>query len=112
MRRRVVLHLLRRVEVVVPDGHRRRVSDAVATAKRRERRIRERDALRDELIVDPHQIAAAAIDPLEDLIVRLRFFGPFNPRHGRRARLEDHPHRPPGDLEGPGDVTDPVALRS
>ena len=74
MRRRVVLHLLRRVEVVVPDGHRRRVSDAVATAKRRERRIRERDALRDELIVDPHQIAAAAIDPLEDLIaVRLTF---------------------------------------
>ena len=67
----------------------------------------------DEFFVDADQIPAAAIDPLQDLVaVWLRFFGPFNPRHRRAVRLEDGPHRPPRDLQGAGNLADPVALGS
>ena len=100
-------------EVVVADGRRRRVADAVAPAKGRERGIGDRDALRDELLVHADQIAAAAIDPVENLVaVRLRLLGALNPRHRRAARREHRPDRPTGDLQGPGDLANPVALRA
>ena len=87
VRRGVVLHLLRGREVVVADGRRRGVADPMAPAKGGQRRVGDRDALRDELFVDADQIAAAAIDPLENLLaVGLRLFGAVNPRHRRGAR--------------------------
>ena len=107
-----MLHLLRRREVIVAHGHRRRVPDRMSPAKSGERRVRDGHALRDELFVDADQIAAAAIDPLENLrAVRLRLFGAVNPRHRRVARFEHRPHRPPGDVQGAGDLADPVAFR-
>ena len=66
----------------------------------------------DQLLLHADEIAAAAIDPLEDLVaVRLRLLGAFNPRQGRTARVEHCPDRPTGDLQGAGDLADPVALR-
>jgi hypothetical protein len=112
VRRGVVLHLLRGREVVVADGRRRRVADRMPPAERGQRRVGDRDALGDELFVDTDQIAAAAIDPLQNLVaVRLRFLGSFNPRHRRAARLEHGPHRSPRDPEGAGNLADSVALR-
>ena len=113
MRRGVVLHLLRRLEIVVADGRRRLVPDAMPPAKGRQRGVGNRDALGDELLMDTRQIAPAAIDPLQDLIaVRLRFLGGVNPRHRRTARVDDRPDGSPGDRQGTGDLADPVALRS
>jgi hypothetical protein len=110
--RGVVLHLLRGREVVVADRHRRGVSDGMPPAKGRQRGIGDRDALGDELFVDADQIAAAAIDPLENLLaVGLRLLGALNAWHRRAARREHRPDRPPGDLQGAGDLSDPVALR-
>jgi hypothetical protein len=83
----------------------------MAPAKGRQRGIGDRDAMRDELFMDPDQIAAAAIDPVEDLFaVRLRFLDAVNPRHRGAARVQHGPDRPPGDLECTGDLADPVAL--
>ena len=110
--RRVVLHLLRGLKIVVAHGRRWLEPDAVAPAKRCQRRVGDRDALRDELLVDAHQIAATAIDPFENLIaVRLGLLGALNSRHAGAARLEDRPDRSPGDLQGARNLADPVALR-
>jgi len=111
VRRGVMLHLLGGREIVVAHGRRRDMSDRVPPAKGGQRGVGHHHALRDELLVDADQIAAAAIDPLEDLIaVRRRLLGAFNPRDGRTARPEDAPNRPTGDLQRPGDLTNPVAL--
>ena len=69
-------------------------------AEGRQRGVGHRHTLRDKLLVDADQIAAAAIDPLKDLIaVRLRFLSAVNPWHRGAAGLEDRPDRAPGDLK-------------
>ena len=109
--RRVVLHLLPRREVVVANRRRRGVPNPVATAKRRQRGVRDRQALLAQLLVDAHQIAAAAIDPRENLLtVRLGLLRPDHSRDHRAARREHRPDGTAGDLQGPGDLSDPVAL--
>ncbi len=106
-----MLHLLRGREVVVADGRRRLVADRMATTKGRQRGVGEGDALLDELLVDADQIAAAAIEPLQNqLAVGRRLLGAVNPWHRRAARFEHRPDRPTGDLQRPGDLTNPVAL--
>jgi hypothetical protein len=107
-----MLHLLRRREIVVADGSRRLVPDAMAPAKRGQRGIRDGEVLRGEFFVDTHQIAAAAIHQFKDLVaVRLGLLGAFNPRHRRGARVEHRPDGPAGDLQRAGNLPDPVALR-
>jgi hypothetical protein len=81
-------------------------------AKGRQRGIRDREARGDQLFVDADQVAPALLEQLDDLIaVRVCFFGPIKLRHRRGARHEDPPDRPTGDLQGAGDLADPVALR-
>jgi hypothetical protein len=58
-------------------------------------------------------LRSLALDPRQNLVaVRLGLLRPFNPRHGRAARMKGRPHRAMGDLQGPGDLADPVALHS
>jgi len=111
MGRGIVLHLLPDREVVLADGRRWRMADPMAPAKRRERRVGDRDTLRDQLLVDANEIAAAAIDPLQDLLaVGGRLLGAVNPWHRRAARFEHGPHRATGDLQGAGNLAGPVAF--
>jgi len=87
------------------------VANPMAPAKGGQRRVGDGHALGDELFMHADQVATAAIDPREDLVaVRRRLLGAFNPWHRRTARFEHRPDRPPGDLQGPGDLADPVAL--
>ena len=110
--RGIVLHLLPGREVIVPGRHRRSVAEAMAPAIGGQRRIGEGGALGDQLLVDADQIAAAALDQLQDLlVVRLGLLSAFNPWHRRAAGLEHRPDRAPGDLEGPSNLADAVALR-
>lgn len=107
-----MLHLLAGREVVVPDRCRRRVPNPMPPTKRSERGIGDRDTLGDQLFVHAHQIAAALLVQLDDLIAMRRgFLRPVKPGHRRGAGFQHRPDRAPRDPEGPRNLSDPVALR-
>jgi hypothetical protein len=100
VRRRVVLHLLARLEVVPSDRLGRRVTDSVPPAVRRQGLIREPRARAHELLVHAHEVVLAPGHELQDLLpVRLGLLGPRHLRHLRRAGLEDLLDRATRDLE-------------
>ncbi len=61
-----MLHLLARLEVVLPRGQRCFVADLVAPAEGRQRLVRDSRADERELLVDPHEVALARRVQLHD----------------------------------------------
>src|SRR5450759_1753065 len=88
VRRRIVLHLHARLEVILARGHDRRLSDALPAAEARQRLIGHRRAARLEFLMDSHEIPLARCQKIEDLFaVRFRFLRPLDlrqPGAGRR----------------------------
>jgi hypothetical protein len=68
VRRRVVLHLLARLEMILSRGHDGRLPDALLAAESRQRGIRQRRAAGRQLFMDSHQVPLAGAQELEDLL--------------------------------------------
>jgi hypothetical protein len=111
VRRRVVLHFLAGAEVVVADGGRRRVPDAVAPAEGRQRRIRQLDSALGELLVDAHQVTVRGSVQLQNLrSVGLCALRSLEARHLRRPASKHALHASTRDTEHVGDRARPVAF--
>ncbi len=94
MRARVVLHLLTGAEQIVPRRRRRGMADAVATAERGQRRIRDGDTEIAERVVHAPEVSFIAGVQFQDLIApRLRPFLAQERRHGGAAGTDDAAHR-------------------
>jgi len=59
MRRGIVLHFHARLEVIPAGGNDRRLPNALSAAKRGQRLIRHRRAIRFQLFMDSHEIPLA-----------------------------------------------------
>ena len=82
MRRRVVLHLHARIEVILARRHDRGLADALPAAECRQRRIRQRRAARRKLLMDSHEIPLAGDPKIEDLLpVGFGFLRPLDFRN-------------------------------
>ncbi|WP_437763367.1 hypothetical protein WMF27_41350 [Sorangium sp. So ce281] len=111
VRRRVVLRLLARPEVVLPDRRGRLMPDAVSPAVRRQRRIRELRAGGDELLVHADEVVLAPRRELQDLLaVHLGLLGARELGHVRAARREHLLDRAARDPERSRDRPRAVAL--
>src|SRR5664280_853527 len=82
VRRRIVLHLHARLEVILARRHDRRLPDALPAAEPRQSLIGQCRAARHQLLMDPHEIPLARCQKFEDLFaIRLRFLRPLDLRH-------------------------------
>ena len=68
VRRRVVLHLHTRFEMILARRHERCLSDALPAAKCAQRRIRQPRAARRQFLMDSHEIPLAGDPKIEDLL--------------------------------------------
>jgi hypothetical protein len=111
VRARVVLHLLSGGEQIVPRRRRRGMADAVATAKRRQRRIRDGGAQIAERIVHAPEMSFIAGVQFQDLLApRLGPFRAQQRRHGGTAGADDAAHRVARDPKHPRDFAAAVAF--
>ena len=90
VRRRVMLHLLARLEVVLARRHNGRLPDALPAAEGGQRRIRQRRAGGRQLLMDSHEIPLAGAQKIEDLFaVGFGFLRPLDFRHVGGVRSQD-----------------------
>ncbi len=111
VRRRVVLHLLARIEVIASGRLLGLVADAVLAAERRERRVAQREPVTlDELLVDAYEIAAAlGVEREDGVAVRLSFLRAYQRRRRDLAVAQHAFDRAARDLERVGDRARAVA---
>jgi hypothetical protein len=101
VRRRVVLHLLARLERVAAHRPRWLVTDAVSSAEAGQCLVRQRLALRQQLLVDADEVALAAREQREDIVaVGLGLLGALYQRRCGGAVGEHRLDRVARDLEG------------
>jgi hypothetical protein len=93
VRRRVVLHLHARLEVILARRHDRCLPDALPAAECGQRRIRQRRAARRQFLMDSHEIPLAGNQKLEDLLpVGFGFLRPLDFRHEGGVRAQNFAH--------------------
>ncbi len=68
VRRRIVLHLLARFEMILASRHYWCLSDTLPAAKCGQRRIRQSRAGRRQFLMDSHEIALARVEKFENLL--------------------------------------------
>jgi hypothetical protein len=96
----VVLHLLARREVVVPDRLLGYLADSVAAAEGGQGRIGELEPGLGQLLVHPHETALALAEEPQDVLAVLEgLLGACEPRHLGRALPQDLAHGGAGHLE-------------
>ena len=96
VRRRVVLHLHTRLEVILARRHNRRLADPLPAAESRQRRIGQRCAGRHQILMDSHEIPLAGKQQIQDLLpVGFGFLRPWNLRHIGGVGLQHFAHRRP-----------------
>jgi hypothetical protein len=77
VRRRVVLHFLTRLEVVLTGGRGVRLSDPLLPAEMRQRRIRQDRSARRQFLMDSHKVPLAPREQIQDLLpVRFGLLAP------------------------------------
>ncbi len=109
--RGVVLHLLARLEVVVPRRRLHGLADPCALEPGGQRRVAEVGAQLGELLVDADPVAVAAGEQVEDLVAeRVRLLVPLELRDLAVARDEDPLDRGARELERPRDGAHRAAL--
>src|ERR1039457_1444465 len=109
--RRVVLHLLARLEVVLARRHDGRLPDTLLSAEGGQRRIRQGHSLGCQFLMDSHEILLAGIEKLQDpLPVGFGFLGPRYLRERGRVRAHDFAHRQTGDSQHPRDLVLALSL--
>ena len=94
MRRRIVLHLDARLEVILARGHNRRLPNALSAAERGQRLIRHLRSAFAQLFMDSHEIPLAGSQEIQDLLAE--WFGLFLPLNLRRdggVRAQHFAHR-------------------
>src|SRR5450759_1761769 len=113
VRRRIVLHLHARIEVILARRFDRCLPDTLPAAETRQRLIRQHCAARRQILMDSHEIPLARLQKLEDLFaVRFRFFRPLDFRHVGGVRAQHFAHGQPRHLQHVRDLAFAHSLRA
>ena len=88
-----MLHLYAWVKVILARRHDGDLSNTLPATERRQRRIRQRRAIRDQLLMDSHEIPLAGSQKIEDLLaVGLGFLRPLYFRYLGGVRAQHFAH--------------------